>query len=286
MENTEHQFMEEMKKTSRVYILMGIKGSGKTYFINSFIQYSLKNNIHQSYYLVLPPFINEQQNSYQYLNEQKKKKIVIFNKYNSLVSQRVLKDCSKDKGRKLFIIDDSTSYLNPHKLDDDLKQILTTTRHINTDLIIATHASRSVLSVILRGNCDFLFVFKTIHTKLLEVIYEEYIKIFSQHENQKEFITEFNEKVNKQKYNCLFIDLVNSNIDFENFLKYKILTNNNTNGDINRRAKTEKKAIQQRTIPQEKGNIENTGEGEFKDYIKPKRTGIKSIIHQLSGRRR
>jgi hypothetical protein len=237
---TENSFMKEMHKTSRVYVLISIKGAGKSYFINSFIKYSFLNNIHQNYYLVIPAFKFEQNKSYDYIKSYKSSKnIKIYNKYHEIVGEHVEQDAIKNsnKLRSLFVIDDATGFLNVHSLDTHLKYIITTTRHINCDVIIACHAAANILSSIIKANVDFLLFFKIINAKLLELIYIEYIKTFGIFRNKQEFFKYFNDNINNIKYNCLFIDLVNNNIDFKNYLNYKILSNNNNNGTTSNKQK-------------------------------------------------
>ena len=235
MLKSENEWMKEFHQTSRVYILIGIKGSGKSYFINSVLKYSFKHNIHKNYFLVIPSYKFEQNDSYSYIKDQKNKNVKIYNKYHDIVGQHVLDSVinTANKSRSIFIIDDATGFLNVHNMAEHLKYLITTTRHVNCDLIIACHGAKNVLSSILRSNVDYLLFFKIINSKLLETIYEEYLSVFNIFRNKKDFITYFNEKINNVKYNCLFIDLINNNIEFINYLKFNILSDNNNNGRNN-----------------------------------------------------
>jgi hypothetical protein len=230
-DNTEINFMNEMKSTARVYILIGAKGSGKSFFINSFLKYSMNTNLHQYYYLVIPAYTFEQYNSYSYLKG--KKNVKIYNKYKEIVGRDVLENMEKDhnKSRSCFIIDDATGFINSNNPDEHLKYMITTSRHLNCDIILCVHGTKAVLSSVIKANVDFLFLFKIINSKLLEVIYEEYIKILGCFYNKDEFINYYNQNINGIKYNSLFLDFVNNTntIENNNYLQFQILKHNTKN---------------------------------------------------------
>jgi hypothetical protein len=251
----EKHFLEEMNN-HRVMLVCGAKGGGKSFFVVSFLNYALQNNVYEEYYLVIPAYKNEAHGQYKFLKDQEKKKnVFIFNKYSPEVSEYVWNKVESGKKSCLFLIEDSTGFLNSHSSSKDpkLKLITTTTRHIKCGLILVSHATKSILTPVIRANCDFLLLFKITNRNVSESIYEEY-SLLMPYEDDKEFTHEFTEKINKIKYNGMFMNFITNEMtmnyleDFENLLSYHI-----ENGEPKKQSGKEKGI--QRPIPSKSKKI-------------------------------
>ena len=99
MKQHEQSFLDDISKNGRFILSIGSKGSGKTYLMMAFLKYCLQNNIYESIHFVCPSYEGEQNNSYNFIENQKH--IQIYQHYNEGVSKKV--DVSRRKKKTLFL---------------------------------------------------------------------------------------------------------------------------------------------------------------------------------------
>jgi hypothetical protein len=204
MSSIEDNFMFD--DTHRVVVSLGCKGSGKTHTVINYLKVSLLTNKYKEYHLVLPAYKNEKDGQYDFL-KQYKNKVFIYNTYNSQICERI------KKPNTLLIVDDATSNGLDLKKDQKFLQLITTTRHCQCMVWLVFHSARSVMSVPLRANIDYLFMYKTTNKKLIEVMWEEYFSMYPEFQKQSDFVNYYYDSVLQDEHNAIFIDLVRSEYD-------------------------------------------------------------------------
>lgn len=203
--------------TGRLILSLGTKFSGKTFFILKWLQYCFAHNHYDKYYLVLPSYKIEANDSYSFIDP-KASNILIFEEYHANIPKLIMKDqlkrinSGKQKNRALFIVDDASGE-NVFYLDSDLKKLITSVRHFNCIIYMIAHAAAGILSPFLRSQCDVLFLYNLTNQKLLESIFIEFLSLTqtyrkndTTHKNMNVFITDFL-KLHTKPYQCLYLNL-------------------------------------------------------------------------------
>jgi hypothetical protein len=203
----EDQFLNDNE--TRCIVSIGSKGSGKTTTLINYLDYCFKNNKFSHYYLCIPE-IDRAKGGTQYSFIKKNKKCTIYTKYNPTVTMQVMKKAT-GKEKILFVIEDATQYGKLLKEDQNLLQMMTTSRHIKCQVWLILHATRNVMSVAVRSNIDYLFVNKITNRKLLEAIWEEYFSLYY-YPNFRDFLTYF-KQIQETPYNGIFIDTIKLKYD-------------------------------------------------------------------------
>ena len=213
----EKKFLDDISKNGRFILSIGSKGSGKTYLMMAVLKYCLQNNIYEAIHFVCPSYEGEQNNSYDFIKNQKH--IQIYQRYNEGVSKKV--DISRRKKKTLFLLDDASGELL-YNIDATLIQLITTTRHFKgCTIYLACHSCKRILTSIIRQNVDSLFIYKIINMKLLNDLYDEY---FSQFKDKfKDFKSSYLIWT-KEKYSCIHFSLHDEGIDV-NVKNWNILKN-------------------------------------------------------------
>jgi hypothetical protein len=217
--NHENDFLRQTSQYGFI-ISIGTKGSGKSFTMNGFLRHSLSENTFKHYHLVLPCYKGEQNDSYDFLKNQKQ--CMIYPHYAESVCKKV--DADRKKGRTLFIIDDASGELL-NNIDHTFIMLITTLRHFEQCVVwICAHSMRKLLSPIIRQNLESLFIYRIINRKLLEDLYEEYFSMFFP--TSKEFIN-FYKDVSSEKYSCIHFSIhydgIDSNVKDWEFVKRKTI---------------------------------------------------------------
>jgi len=191
---------------SRIICFVGAKGTSKTYTVLHLIKFWMKVKKFKTYHLVLPSFKNDHdQEQYEFIRKSKEKTI-IYTKYSPLVVNKVLSEKKNPKEATLFVIDDATASGNDISTDPVFIKCVMESRHLNIQIIIIIHSLKKVLQPAIRANLDYLFLFKITNNKLLESFYEEFLSLFPDFVNYKEFKNIYYQKVLKGKYNAVFLN--------------------------------------------------------------------------------
>ena len=161
----------------------------------------------------------EQYGLYDFIKQSKNKNIFIYNKYHEIIATKILKHVNK-KSRIFLAIDDASSQLSMN-IDASLKEILTTSRHCKITTWIAGHIARKEIGSFLRSVIDYLIFYSTPNNKMVEQIWQEYFSRYQQYRKFENFSLDYQQYVDKDKYNGLFIDLQNKTFNFN--VKYFIL---------------------------------------------------------------
>jgi hypothetical protein len=215
-------FIGDKKIQGKVIMSLGTKGSGKTHCLTQYLKLCLKNKVYDAYYLVLPAYMIEANDTYKFLKPHKN--VVIMTGYMPDMTEKLMNSIIKAKKRgknprTLYAIDDSSAEeLDHNKMDEAMKKFITSIRHYHTDLFLVTHATNSCMSPFLRGQVDIMLLYKMTNYKLMKIIFEEFLSL-TYGKNEKGFITEYKDLM-KKPYECLYINLRNQEI----FKEFKSLT--------------------------------------------------------------
>jgi len=177
----EEKFLAAMKDGTTCAIC-GSRGTGKSIWSLSFIRYTLINRLFTNMYLVCPCWEFEAKGTYEFIPPLAKKtgtKVVVFNLFNELVCERIMKELVGNSGNGLLYIDDSTAQkalFRAGNIDDQdpMTQLWTLARHIQLSTIICTHTMKGVLSTKCRNNLAFCMYTRIPNAKLLNVLWEEF----------------------------------------------------------------------------------------------------------------
>ena len=90
----EEEFIENVNKSGFI-ISIGCKGGGKSFLMMAYLKHALYNKTFQHIHFVCPCYSGEQNNSYDFLKNQKH--VMIYKHYTEEVSKRVDKDRKKGK---------------------------------------------------------------------------------------------------------------------------------------------------------------------------------------------
>ena len=222
-ENLEDYFLQQMKEF-RIVLSIGLKGSGKTYSSLKYIKYMLEKEpeVYDKYLLILPSYRYEQHDSYQWL-EQHKKKVNVYPYYSGIIfeqliaKQQALANKNKPLVKYFFLFDDCTVAGNSlFNADDYLIEAIATCRHLQVGMWFNAHGASKVMPPILRSNADFIFIFTISNGKLFETLFEEFcsMNIEDLKSAFKEFRQQYRNHMKEQEFNSFIISVRNSAIDW------------------------------------------------------------------------
>lgn len=191
-----------------VTLFTGSRGSGKSCTMLAILRYCLEHNCFKEYYLIIPNFQYEQNNSYKWILDIykiKKKigvKIYIFDDYYSHISDMIVN--RKEIVSTLFLLDDSTSMSLFHiSKDTSLKKLIINARHLGPlSIFFVVHTIKNILSGIIKDNINFIGVFDIASEKLLKDIHEIY---FSLKMSWNQFLEMYNKHI-KRDYGLILLD--------------------------------------------------------------------------------
>jgi hypothetical protein len=188
--------------------------SGKTYLALECMKYWIEVGMFDHYYCVIPQFKNEQNDSYQWMN-QYMDRITIYESFHDshfekvILEQEKYKDESKKNNdaimRRIFVfVDDATTQQNLFQ-SITLIKLVTCNRHLCIHSWLCVHYAKGVIKPAVRLNINFVFVYP-MKEQLIKAIYDDYIpskwKEFAKFE---QFMTFWAEYVESKKYGCLLI---------------------------------------------------------------------------------
>ena len=214
-------FIPSEKNTGKVILALGLKQSGKTYFLLQYIKHAMKKNLYDTYVLVLPSYAIEASGSYSFIDA-KADNIFLFEEYDEVIPFKLMKRQKKKKERIFFAIDDASGEkISSLNMDLSLKKLITSIRHFNTFLFIVAHASSGVLGTFLRSQSDILLLYNLSNLQLLEQIFEEWLSLHpeyreyeSSRQNKNKFIKKFLQ-VHEQDHNAITMNLRTRDISYD-----------------------------------------------------------------------
>ncbi len=201
-ENLEKEFLDDNKQNGRFIVIVGRKGSGKSFLLTNFIAICYYYNLYDLYEFILPEYATDA-NSETYKFISNHPNTTIYNTYNSKITENV-KLQSKSK-RILYCLDDSTSYLFENKNKAELLNLASTCRHgRGITVFVVCHALKNVLIPSIRGLIDYMFIGAfTNYTIIKRHLYEENCSMMM---TEKEFMEEYKENIIRGEHNFLFIN--------------------------------------------------------------------------------
>jgi len=177
----EDKFLDAMQDGTTVCIC-GSRGTGKSIWSLSFIRHALVNKLYSRYYLVCPCWNFEANGTYMFIPPLAQKtgaKVVVFNMFNELVCERIMKELIGNDESGLLYIDDSTAHkalFRAGNIDDQdpMTQLWILARHIKLSTVLCCHTLKGVLSTKCRNNLAFVMYTRIPNAKLLNVLWEEF----------------------------------------------------------------------------------------------------------------
>jgi hypothetical protein len=171
-------------ETAKLVVAVGTRGAGKSFLILSIVYYLLVNDLMDLFFLNLPTFRIEQNNSYAWLNEYKDR-VFIWNKaYTEELSEHVRSKAGQGK-RIFYWVDDATSEAKELNLDKALQHIIFTGRHLGITLFLCFHALKKVIEKTIRINIDYLLLGKLTKQGVIDDAYQEFFSTMPEFRNKK-----------------------------------------------------------------------------------------------------
>lgn len=183
---------------SPVLLVLGQKGGGKSFRMMTILMWLLRNDVFDQYYLVLPTFGYEANNSYMWL-EQFKDRVFVSTQYTPEITQAFLqrpddKVPPEDIPRCFMWLDD-VGMNDLFRNDPHFVGLLSVVRHKRLSVCICYHSltSGQTLSPFLRQNVTHTLLFRVTNEKLLESIYEELVSMTGHFQRFREFKQTYNQ---------------------------------------------------------------------------------------------
>ena len=215
------------EKTSRVFVSVGMKGSGKTHLALAYIWEAMRRNEFDHYFLCIPAFSSEQNASYHWLRGFPKLVTVAENYHPDFIQLAIDRQKpwlrKKEEARSqaeldavvipkiFFFLDDATSFGHELSLTPIFTQLVTKTRHYNITLILCVHTLRSILTPAIRANMDHMIMGAISNQKVLQGIYEEMLATIGGFDNFKHFEAWFGANVRQSKTHNMLLASLRSN---------------------------------------------------------------------------
>lgn len=199
--------------TSSAFI--GEPKSGKTFAAMESCKYWMKNNVFDTYLLIIPQFKNEQNDSYAFLRAADPKKVTILETFSPIAIEKLLAQQKKNadlfdagklkvKPKALLIIDDATSQVDILACDA-LLSIVTENRHLCVHSLFIMHAYKKVIDTRVRQNFKFFFIYYC-GKSLMHDIYDDFVSFNLDFDDFNDFYFWLLHHVTKQKFGCLFLN--------------------------------------------------------------------------------
>ena len=203
-QESEKEFLK-MASSEKFILSIGNKGTGKSFTLLHYLMLAFENDWYDCYFLVLPMYEHEAASSYDFIKEQRSKKIYVYNEWDSdIILNQVME--TPPEQRKFIAVDDSTGHFNSYAYDPLLTKFLATLRHWTCTMWVITHTIRKSLPTAMRALIDGLLVYNTSSRMSLQVVYEEYLSILFDSFNQ--FLTYYKKNVlYSTPYNGIFINI-------------------------------------------------------------------------------
>ena len=272
---SEREFLADAHKS--FIISLGMKRHGKTYLMVQYLKYALVNDVFDEYHLILPQFGQERDEAYQFLTACDPKRVMIYDKYDEIISEKILKRMGEK--HMFFAIDDATGELT-NNMDQSLQKLVTCNEHGKHCAIwICVHGAKKVLTPLSRAMLNYLFLYYNTNAVMLKGIWEEYFSVL--YPDYKEFLEIYksvmSKEVNGNQVNALLFSVkgkheLDSILDWEiTTAKYPELEAKPKKAKVkpNHIDSTEERFKRQFQLKQKKENVEMDMGKEKKEQKKP-----------------
>jgi len=219
----ENYFLEQMREY-RICLSIGLKGSGKTFNAMKYIRHILENepDLYDKYLLILPAYLYEQNDSYSWLKKHAKK-VNVYSYYSPIIFEQLndkqiaLASKGKDLVKYFFLFDDCTSAGSTlFNIDDCFIKTIAECRHMRVGMWFNAHGATKILPPVLRNNADFIFIYTISNSKLLEILFDEFISMTSENYDRSaygDFRNQYKEHM-QTEFNSFIISVRNCQIDW------------------------------------------------------------------------
>jgi predicted GNAT family N-acyltransferase len=203
-------FSERVNEQVSIYI--GLKKSGKSFYICKYLRHVMKKKMYDNYVLVLPVYTHEQTGSYDFIDS-KDKNIMIFEQYDdsiieSLIDFKTKNNKKKEKTTTCVIIDDASQNV----YGQPMIHFISILRHTFSTLHILLHSAKKCLLPFMRANCDNIIIFRLSNAQLLLSIYEEWFSMLFP--TFKDFKKAYLEHMSKSAYPAVLLYIRDQKIDY------------------------------------------------------------------------
>jgi hypothetical protein len=162
--------------------------------------------------VVLPSFLNEQDDQYQVLADNPK--VFIYESYHESVGRKLVERSVKEnemfkkkkmqqRPRYLFAIDDCTSQGGEVMKSEFVKRIATESRHLNIHAWFCIHHSKNTIPPAVRLQAKFIFAYN-MQLASLKMVFTDFVN-FTEFRKFNDFLSFWDEYVVPREHGCLLI---------------------------------------------------------------------------------
>lgn len=205
-------FIGEISNKNSVVVEVGSRHTGKTLFAMSILSHCLKNELFDSYHLVLPTYQYQRYNTFRWIEEltdKQQNKITIYESFGLFIIDDLINNRQKN-GNTLFMVDDATSFLELFQSNKSLRKLITESRHLSVSTWLISHSLRSTINPLIRSNTSYYLLHKQSNANFLSGLWEENISLFL---DKKEFMAMCKDRMLNDSYVCIVIDSDRSVVD-------------------------------------------------------------------------
>mgnify|MGYP002132285920 CR=1 FL=1 len=177
-------------------VLVGTRGSGKSFFSIKMIRGALENGAIDKLFAVVPTLKFEASGSYAWFNDpQYAGRIFVQEAYSPTLTLQLLNRKIEEKSSRIcYWIDDlAAADGEVFWADKAFAKLLVVSRHLRTCVVLCNHsvASGHQLPAFVRQNISHLVLMRVSNRKLLETAYIEFLSLHKGFRNFKHFLEVF-----------------------------------------------------------------------------------------------
>lgn len=193
-------------------VLVGARGSGKSYFANKMVRAALLNGAIDKLFAVVPTLKFEASGSYAWFDDpQFKGKIFALEAYSPSLTLQLLNRKIEEKSSRVALWVDDLAAADGEVFwaDRNFAKLLVVSRHLRTCIVLCNHsvASGSTLPCFIRQNISHLVLMRVSNRKLLETAFIEFLSLHKGFKNFKHFLAEFTRITEQGPGSGICIDL-------------------------------------------------------------------------------
>lgn len=209
---SKQEFLDQPNKACTSIFSIGERGTGKTFVALQSIKYWMQNNIFDHYYLVLPDFEDEQNDSYAWLAEYKN--VTVYEGYHSKYGREILERSKKNKEehklhnkpleKYMLFIDDAANEGKKLMRCQNLLEISISARHKRIQSWFCLHAVANIIPPCIRNAVGCIFLYP-VGRAVLKLMYKDFINFPKDFKNYDEFELFFDEYVTDVEFNAFLL---------------------------------------------------------------------------------
>lgn len=183
-------------KATPAVVLVGARGSGKSFFANKMIRAALENGAIDKLFAVVPTLRFEASGSYAWFDDpQFKGKIFVQEAYSPSLTLQLLNRKIEEKSSRVCLWVDDLAAADGLAFfaDHNFARLLVVSRHLRTCIVLCNHsvASGHQIPAFVRQQVSHLVLMRVSNRKLLETAYIEFLSLHKGFRNFKHFLEVF-----------------------------------------------------------------------------------------------